>query len=74
MSSLELGLIGNCQIAVLIDARGRCVWGSFPRFDSDPFFCSLLKSDEETGQVGYPATVPRTLVMIAFIAEKRSHV
>ena len=55
MSSLELGLIGNCQIAVLIDERGRCVWGSFPRFDSDPFFCSLLKSDEETGQVGFSA-------------------
>jgi len=42
MSSLELGLIGNCQIAVLIDGRGRYVWGSFPRVDSDPFFCALL--------------------------------
>lgn len=43
MSSLELGLIGNCQIAVLIDSVGRFVWGSFPRLDSDPFFCSLLE-------------------------------
>ena len=42
MSSLELGLIGNCQIAVLIDARGRYVWGSFPRMDADPLFCALL--------------------------------
>ena len=45
MSSLELGVIGNCQIAVLVDPRGRYVWGSFPRIDSDPFFCSLLKSE-----------------------------
>ncbi len=43
MSSLELGVIGNCQIAILVDSRGRFVWGSFPRMDSDPFFCSLLE-------------------------------
>ena len=43
MSDLELGLIGNCQISVLIDKRGRFVWGCFPRMDSDPFFCSLLR-------------------------------
>jgi GH15 family glucan-1,4-alpha-glucosidase len=47
MSNLELGLIGNCQIAVLIDSRGRFVWGSFPRMDSDPIFCSLLGGREE---------------------------
>ena len=47
MSSLELGVIGNCQIAVLVDTRGRYVWGSFPRIDSDPFFCSLLKSESD---------------------------
>jgi len=41
-SNLELGLIGNCQVAVLIDHIGRFVWGSFPRMDSDPAFCSLL--------------------------------
>ena len=41
-SNLELGLIGNCQVAVLIDRVGRFVWGSFPRMDSDPAFCSLL--------------------------------
>ena len=43
-SSLELGLVGNCQVAVLIDRVGRFVWGSFPRMDSDPAFCSLLNS------------------------------
>ena len=46
MSSLDLSVIGNCQIAVLVDTRGRYVWGCFPRFDSDPAFCSLLKSDD----------------------------
>ena len=45
MSNLELGVIGNCQIAALIDGRGRYVWGSFPRMDSDPFFCTLLGGD-----------------------------
>jgi len=40
--SLELGVIGNCQIAALIDERGSIVWGSFPRMDSDPAFCALL--------------------------------
>ena len=42
MTSLELGLIGNCQIAVLVDQNGRFVWGSLPRIDGDPSFCSLL--------------------------------
>ena len=46
LSSLELGLIGNCQIAVLIDTRGRYVWGSFPRMDGDPLFCALLDKQE----------------------------
>jgi GH15 family glucan-1,4-alpha-glucosidase len=46
MVDLELGLVGNCQIAVLVDGRGRFVWGSFPRVDSDPAFCSLLAGRE----------------------------
>jgi len=41
-SSLELGIIGNGSVAVLIDARARVVWGCFPDFDSDPWFCDLL--------------------------------
>jgi pentatricopeptide repeat protein len=46
-------VVGNCQIAVLIDEQGRYVWGSFPRMDSDPFFCSLLKSDAQRGDPGF---------------------
>jgi GH15 family glucan-1,4-alpha-glucosidase len=48
VSDLELGLIGNCQIAVLVDSAGRFVWGSFPRVDSDPAFCALLSGAERS--------------------------
>jgi len=47
MSSLELGVIGNCQISSLIDNRGRIVWSCFPDFDGDPVFCSLLAGTGE---------------------------
>ena len=53
MSNLELGVIGNCQIAVLVDQLGRYVWGSFPRTDSDPFFCSLLNPKASDGPIGF---------------------
>lgn len=41
-SNLELGIIGNCTIAALIDTQARIVWSCFPDFDGDPFFCELL--------------------------------
>jgi len=41
-ASLDLAVIGNCQVAGLLDARGRLVWACLPRPDSDPTFCSLL--------------------------------
>jgi GH15 family glucan-1,4-alpha-glucosidase len=53
VSSLDLSVIGNCQIAVVVDARGRYVWGCFPRFDSDPVFCSLLRRDDEEEPFGF---------------------
>jgi GH15 family glucan-1,4-alpha-glucosidase len=40
--NLDLGAIGNCVLAALIDRRGRYVWCCFPRLDSDPVFCGLL--------------------------------
>ena len=43
-ASLDLGVIGNCSIAALIDRRARIVWGCFPRFDRDPVFCSLINN------------------------------
>ena len=44
-ASLDLGVIGNCSIAALIDRRAHIVWGCFPRFDRDPVFCSLIDNE-----------------------------
>ena len=48
-ASLDLGVIGNCAIAALVDRRARFVWGCFPRFDRDPVFCSLIDNKIEDG-------------------------
>jgi GH15 family glucan-1,4-alpha-glucosidase len=47
--SLDLGVIGNCVLSALIDERGRFVWSCFPRLDSDPVFCNLLKGGKSGG-------------------------
>jgi GH15 family glucan-1,4-alpha-glucosidase len=49
VASLDLGVIGNCSIAALIDRRARIVWGCFPRFDRDPVFCSLIDNEIADG-------------------------
>ncbi len=46
MSSLNLAVIGNCQIGALLDQRGSMTWACLPQFDSDPAFCSLLMGDD----------------------------
>ncbi|HXV13225.1 MAG TPA: glycoside hydrolase family 15 protein, partial [Candidatus Krumholzibacteria bacterium] len=48
-SGLELGLIGNCNVSALIDARGRFVWSCLPRYDGDPVFCVLLNEGADAG-------------------------
>lgn len=48
MSSLELGVVGNCGFSALIDPQGRIVWCCLPRFDGDPVFCSLINGDNPT--------------------------
>lgn len=53
MSSLDLSIIGNCQIAVIVDKVGRFVWGCFPRYDSDPVFCSLLNGNGDAAETGF---------------------
>jgi GH15 family glucan-1,4-alpha-glucosidase len=40
----DLGLIGNCQIAALVERTGNLVWCCLPRFDSEPVFGALLDS------------------------------
>jgi GH15 family glucan-1,4-alpha-glucosidase len=49
MSSLDLGVVGNCAIASLIDRNGRHVWHGLGRLDGDPVFNALLGGDEPTG-------------------------
>ncbi len=51
-SSLELGVIGNCQVSALVDELGRMVWACMPRFDSDPVFCALLMDDQDAVERG----------------------
>ena len=46
---LDLGLVGNGQIAALITATGRIVWWCCPRFDANPVFSRLLSGAEEKG-------------------------
>jgi GH15 family glucan-1,4-alpha-glucosidase len=53
MNSLNLGMIGNCQINALINERGRIVWSCLPQFDSNPAFCSLLDNGGEDPQRGF---------------------
>ncbi len=53
MSDLNLGVIGNCQIASLIDTKGVMVWTCLPQFDGDPTFCRLLRSDQGPDKPGY---------------------
>ena len=45
MSSLDLGVIGNCTYGALVDTNARVVWCCLPRFDADPVFCSLIDDD-----------------------------
>lgn len=42
----DLGLIGNCQIAALVERSGAIVWCCLPRFDSEPAFGALLDHAE----------------------------
>src|SRR5580704_16119568 len=49
MSTLDLGVIGNCAIASLIDRNGRHVWHGLGRLDGDPVFNALLGGHEPKG-------------------------
>jgi GH15 family glucan-1,4-alpha-glucosidase len=49
VSGLNLGVIGNCAIASLIDRNGRHVWHGLGRLDGDPVFNAWLGGDEPQG-------------------------
>jgi GH15 family glucan-1,4-alpha-glucosidase len=49
MNTLDLGIIGNCSIAALVDAQATIVWGCFPRIDGDAVFHALLNDQKADG-------------------------
>jgi GH15 family glucan-1,4-alpha-glucosidase len=52
-STLQLGAIGNCQIAALVDPEASIVWCCLPRLDGDPVFSSLLSADGSDAGHGF---------------------
>jgi GH15 family glucan-1,4-alpha-glucosidase len=58
MTSLDLGLIGNCRTSALIDRHGAIVWWCYPYLDSDPICCALLQPN--------PSEAPFGLVDVQF--------
>ena len=59
----ELGLVGNCRFAALVDAGGDAVWCCLPRFDSEPVFARLLDAEDGGGFRIGPA--PRESIVAA---------
>jgi GH15 family glucan-1,4-alpha-glucosidase len=49
---LDLGVIGNCEVAGLVDRLGRLVWACLPRLDGDPIFCGLLTPEGGDARLG----------------------
>ncbi|WP_108660788.1 glycoside hydrolase family 15 protein [Acuticoccus kandeliae] len=45
MSTLALGIIGNCSVSALVDDKARILWWCLPRPDGDPVFHALLGSN-----------------------------
>ena len=46
MTTFDLAVVGNSNVAALIDRGGRIVWTSWPRIDGDPVFCALLDGED----------------------------
>jgi GH15 family glucan-1,4-alpha-glucosidase len=49
---MNYGVIGNCQVAALIDERARMVWACLPRPDGDPVFSALLQKEGGDAEQG----------------------
>ncbi len=83
-ASLNLGVVGNCNLAAVIDQAARIVWMCFPRLDGDPAFCSLVGGerlaqgtpdwngafglDLEGGAPASQSYIPNTPVLVTEIA------
>ena len=67
----DLGLVGNCQFAALVDRGGSVVWCCLPRFDAEPVFGALLDEGHggrfrvgpASGAVGTQRYLPNTNVL-----------
>lgn len=46
MKQMDMGVIGNCAVASLVDSKARHVWFCFPRLDGDPVFNALVNGTE----------------------------
>jgi GH15 family glucan-1,4-alpha-glucosidase len=64
---LDLAAVGNCQVAALIDTRGRVVWMCLPQPDGDPVFAALLQKELGDSARGVFA------LDLADLAETRQH-
>lgn len=69
MSNLDLGIIGNCGIAALVDKKADIVWCCLPRFDKDPVFHSLLGSPKDA-----PGEGVFSVEMDDFITSEQSYI
>ncbi len=49
---MNYGVIGNCQVAALIDEQARMVWACLPRPDGDPVFSGLLTKEGGDAEKG----------------------
>jgi GH15 family glucan-1,4-alpha-glucosidase len=49
---VNYGVIGNCQVAALIDEQARFVWACLPRPDGDPVFSALLQKEGGNSENG----------------------
>jgi len=47
VTTLNLGVVGNCSFSALIDPKASIVWCCLPRFDGDPIFNALLAGTED---------------------------
>jgi GH15 family glucan-1,4-alpha-glucosidase len=69
VSNLNIGIIGNCGIAALIDNKASIVWCCLPRFDKDPVFHSLLGSPKEA-----PGEGTFSVTLDDFVSSEQSYV
>ncbi|MDP9084503.1 MAG: glycoside hydrolase family 15 protein [Pseudomonadota bacterium] len=71
-SNLNLAVIGNCQVAALIDEQGRIVWACLPKPDADPVFCALLRSEGGDSKSGVFAVDLRNLAQVSRTYERNT--